>query len=168
MHLEGLIEQASCSLSSAENSHGNALRPAAGLTLLWQSAPSSFEASLYEPVLCLILQGRKQVTIGEHSVCGMVIGDDGGLSCMLTLTDDQCVACQAEQCTTTYNALVDASDVYTLGACVQQCESDCGTPYKCPDMCASAAPVSYGIFQTLRTCGITSCSQYCSATTVVL
>ncbi len=104
----------------------------------------------------------------DTSVCGMVIGEDGGLSCMPTLTDDNCVGCQAEQCTTTYNDLVDASDVYTLGACIEQCETSCGTPYMCPDMCASAAPVSYGIFQTLRTCGITSCPQYCSATTVVL
>jgi AraC-like DNA-binding protein len=37
-----------------------------GLVLLQQSTPSSLEASLYEPVLCLILQGRKQVSIGEQ------------------------------------------------------------------------------------------------------
>ena len=30
--------------------------------------PSPFEASLYEPVLCLILQGRKQVSIGEQTL----------------------------------------------------------------------------------------------------
>ena len=36
-----------------------------GLVLLRQDTPSSFEASLYEPVLCLILQGRKQVSIGR-------------------------------------------------------------------------------------------------------
>jgi AraC-like DNA-binding protein len=39
-----------------------------GLLLLRQDSPSSFEAYLYEPVLCLILQGRKQVSIGEQTV----------------------------------------------------------------------------------------------------
>ena len=39
-----------------------------GLLLLRQDSPSAFEASLYEPVLCLILQGRKQVSIGEQTL----------------------------------------------------------------------------------------------------
>jgi AraC-like DNA-binding protein len=36
--------------------------------LFRQEAPSPFEASLYDPVLCLILQGRKQVSIGEQTL----------------------------------------------------------------------------------------------------
>jgi AraC-like DNA-binding protein len=39
-----------------------------GLVLLRQDTQSSLEASLYEPVLCLILQGRKQVSIGEQTL----------------------------------------------------------------------------------------------------
>jgi len=39
-----------------------------GLVLLRQDTPSAFEASLYEPVLCLILQGRKQVSIGGETL----------------------------------------------------------------------------------------------------
>lgn len=39
-----------------------------GLLLLKQSSSSSFEATVYEPVLCLILQGRKQVSIGEQTL----------------------------------------------------------------------------------------------------
>ena len=39
-----------------------------GLQLLRQETPSAFEASLYEPVLCLILQGRKQVSIGDRTL----------------------------------------------------------------------------------------------------
>jgi len=35
-----------------------------GLLLLAQESPTSFEAQVYDPVLCLILQGRKQVSIG--------------------------------------------------------------------------------------------------------
>jgi AraC-like DNA-binding protein len=68
MHLEGLIEQASRSFSAAEDGHQQAAQPMDGLLLLWQASSSSFEASLYEPVLCLILQGRKQVSIGEQTL----------------------------------------------------------------------------------------------------
>lgn len=39
-----------------------------GLVLLRQDSPSALEVSLYEPVLCLILQGRKQVSIGEQTL----------------------------------------------------------------------------------------------------
>ena len=68
MHLEGLVEQARRHVSAAENGHQNAAQPMDGLLLLRRDAPSPFEASLYEPVLCLILQGRKQVSIGEQSL----------------------------------------------------------------------------------------------------
>jgi AraC-like DNA-binding protein len=61
MHLEGLIKQ-------VEGLIERAAPPMDGLLLLRQSSPSSFEASLYEPVLCLILQGRKQVSIGEQTL----------------------------------------------------------------------------------------------------
>jgi AraC-like DNA-binding protein len=66
--LEGLIEQASRRVLAAENGHQQAVQPMNGLLLLRQDSPSSFEASLYEPVLCLILQGRKQVSIGEQTL----------------------------------------------------------------------------------------------------
>jgi AraC-like DNA-binding protein len=68
MHLEGLIEQSSRRVSAAENDHQQAAQPMDGLLLLRQDSPSPFEASLYEPVLCLILQGRKQVSIGEQTL----------------------------------------------------------------------------------------------------
>lgn len=61
MHLEELIKQ-------VEGLIKQATQPMDGLLLLQQNSPSSFEASLYEPVLCLILQGRKQVSIGEQTL----------------------------------------------------------------------------------------------------
>jgi AraC-like DNA-binding protein len=67
MLLEGLIENASRLVSSARKGQQRVAQPIAGLLLLEQEAPSSFEASLYEPVLCLILQGRKQVSLGEQT-----------------------------------------------------------------------------------------------------
>jgi AraC-like DNA-binding protein len=67
MHLEGLIEQASRHAFSGEN--GLQRAPAVdGLALFRQHSPSSFEASMYEPVLCLILQGRKAVSLGDQTL----------------------------------------------------------------------------------------------------
>jgi AraC-like DNA-binding protein len=68
MHLEGLIEQASRHFSAVNKEHQQTVQPMDGLLLLQQDSPSSFEASSYEPVLCLILQGKKQVSIGERTL----------------------------------------------------------------------------------------------------
>ena len=57
MSLEELIELAT--------SRASATPEREGLTVLQQRTPSSFQAYLYEPVLCLILQGRKQVSLGD-------------------------------------------------------------------------------------------------------
>ena len=65
--MERLIEQASRRVPATENGRQQAARPVTGLQILRQSFPSSFEATLYEPVLCLILQGGKQVAIGEQT-----------------------------------------------------------------------------------------------------
>jgi AraC-like DNA-binding protein len=68
MHLEGLIEQASRRASANASGLQRAAQPMGGLLLLRQDSPSSFEASVYEPVLCLVLQGRKQVSIGGQTL----------------------------------------------------------------------------------------------------
>lgn len=67
MCLERLIELASRRLSAAGNGQQHLTQPMEGLLLLRQESPSSFEAFLYEPVLCLILQGGKQVSIGGQT-----------------------------------------------------------------------------------------------------
>ena len=61
MHLEGIIKQ-------VEGLIEQDAQPMDGLLLFRQDSPSSFEASLYEPVLCLILRGGKQVSIGEQTL----------------------------------------------------------------------------------------------------
>jgi len=68
MNLEELVEQASRRVLARENGGQRVEQPMDGLLLLRQNIPSSLEASLYEPVLCLILQGRKQVSIGEETL----------------------------------------------------------------------------------------------------
>jgi AraC-like DNA-binding protein len=39
-----------------------------GLSVIFRDAPSNIEASVYQPVLCLILQGSKVTSIGDQSV----------------------------------------------------------------------------------------------------
>ncbi|MFE7588172.1 AraC family transcriptional regulator N-terminal domain-containing protein [Kitasatospora sp. NPDC057512] len=68
--MERLIDDASRRVRAAD---GGGDQPTVqqlmpGLRILRQNSPSSFQASLYEPVLCLILQGRKQVAIGEETL----------------------------------------------------------------------------------------------------
>jgi hypothetical protein len=67
MPFEGLIEQALLRVS-APGENQQAAQPMAGLRLLRRDSPSSFEASLYEPVLCLILQGEKE-SRSESRLC---------------------------------------------------------------------------------------------------
>ncbi len=67
MHLERLIQRTEPWLSTCDAELATA-EPLPGLILRRQQDPSSFEASVYEPVVCLILQGRKRVYIGEQAL----------------------------------------------------------------------------------------------------
>ena len=68
MPVEELVAQAHRYLPGPNCEPQRAARPMAGLLLLAHDTQTSFEATVYEPVLCLILQGRKQVAIGEQSL----------------------------------------------------------------------------------------------------
>jgi AraC-like DNA-binding protein len=68
MHVERLIDEVSRRVPAARNGQQQAAQPIDGLQVLRQHLRSSFEASLYEPVLCLILQGGKQVAIGGQTL----------------------------------------------------------------------------------------------------
>ncbi len=68
MHLEGLIEQADSRVPAAEKGQQQIAQPLDGLLLLRRDRRSSVEHMLYEPVLCLILQGRKQVSLEEQTL----------------------------------------------------------------------------------------------------
>jgi hypothetical protein len=43
------------------------VRPLKALGVFRQHRPSSFEAAIYDPVICLILQGRKEMVLGADS-----------------------------------------------------------------------------------------------------
>lgn len=68
MHLDDLVEQALRWISSFRRDQPQLVEPMGGLRLLQQHSASSPEPGMYEPVLCLILQGRKQVSIGERTL----------------------------------------------------------------------------------------------------
>jgi len=67
MHLEELFEHASRHAPAANNQLQSTW-PMADLLVYRQDSTSALDVSLYDPVLCLILQGRKQVSIGEQTL----------------------------------------------------------------------------------------------------
>ena len=82
-----------------------------GLVLLEQDAPSSFDACLYEPVLCLILRGRKEVTLGEQTL------SFGPGECLLVSHD---LPVHSRITKAPYRALVFAVDVATIRSLYDQ------------------------------------------------
>lgn len=65
MPMEELVEQVRRRTRNGSTNQMDA-RPMGNLLLLAQDSPSEFEATVYDPVLCLILQGRKQVWLGDQ------------------------------------------------------------------------------------------------------
>src|SRR5690606_636734 len=68
MSFEPLIErmqQAMTVIASSKTAEGQ--RSPFGVYLVRETSPTEFEASIYEPVVCLILQGEKETTIGEQT-----------------------------------------------------------------------------------------------------
>ena len=65
MHLQGLIDESARHLRAAVDD-GQAVVPLPGLRLIRQHASSPSRAQLYEPVVCVVLQGRKDVSIGDR------------------------------------------------------------------------------------------------------
>jgi hypothetical protein len=101
----------------------------------------------------------------DTSVCPQPPPPDSG-TCPLALSDNNCLGCLSGQCTTQYNALLNASDTYAFGNCIRQCEMACMVPYMCPDAC-SANAVSYAAYVSLVACGKSVCPQVCTPTTVI-
>lgn len=64
MHLERLISNVSRLAAAA----APVALPVDGCLVLRQETPSALDASLYDPVLCLVLQGRKEVAIAGRTV----------------------------------------------------------------------------------------------------
>ncbi len=69
MRLDDLLDDAHRQITAAPlDEDRQAARPLPNLVLFRQDRPSPLDVSLYEPVMCLILQGRKQVSTGDESL----------------------------------------------------------------------------------------------------
>ncbi|MCY0096179.1 AraC family transcriptional regulator [Hoeflea ulvae] len=80
-----------------------------GLYVHRQSKPSPFEATIYHPVICLNLQGRKQVAVGERSA-------EFGLGQSLIVSHDLPVAARVTEASPEhpYLAIIVALDIAIL------------------------------------------------------
>ena len=68
MTIEALAAQAATYFPRFEDDTGYTASPLPGLLLLQHEEPTPMKATLYEPVACLILQGRKETVLGDTSV----------------------------------------------------------------------------------------------------
>lgn len=65
--LERLIARAHRLVPRAVSEEPQLVSPRPGLHVLRQAAPTQFEAAIYDPMLCLILQGRKEMVFADHT-----------------------------------------------------------------------------------------------------
>ncbi len=63
MNFETLADRVNAHL---DGSAATKKAPLPGLFLLREAAPTEFEAMIYDPIVCLILQGEKETTVGDH------------------------------------------------------------------------------------------------------
>lgn len=106
MQLEELVKRAaSCKLQNADSKDDWTARPMPSLTLLRRKIPSALEATLYDPVLCLILHGRKEVFVGDETF------SFGRGECLLVT---HVLPVQSRIAEAPYLALVFAVDVATI------------------------------------------------------
>lgn len=67
MTIEQLADQALRLIPRQVGYEPQLVQPLPGLRLLRHPRVTSFEASIYEPVVCLIVQGRKETTFGDRT-----------------------------------------------------------------------------------------------------
>lgn len=89
-----------------------------GLGFVRHSAPTPLEGTVYEPVICLILRGRKQTAAGPMTV-------DFGPGESLIVSHDLPVLSQVTECP--YLALILSLDVSILRSLVDQVEQSMAT-----------------------------------------
>ncbi|MDX1407575.1 MAG: AraC family transcriptional regulator [Saprospiraceae bacterium] len=68
MHISDLAKLARQQFGNDPPQIRQIVRPVSGLILLRYTQPTELEATLYEPVICLILQGRKTTMLGNRRV----------------------------------------------------------------------------------------------------
>jgi len=66
--MDRLVGLADRLVPSSSDGQQQVTEPMDGLLVLRQHSPSPLDATLYDPVLCLILQGGKEVSVGERTL----------------------------------------------------------------------------------------------------
>src|SRR4051812_42110812 len=105
MPLADLARLAARQLPRASGDETQYSRPLKSLGILRQPQPTSFEAAIYDPVLILVLQGRKETVLGGESL-PMAVGE-----CLLVSHDLPVVARVIK---TPYLALIFDLELETL------------------------------------------------------
>lgn len=105
MVLHKLADEALGHIPHQRGEEPQAVHPLPGLMLLRHHRCNAFQASLYEPVVCLIVQGQKETTLGSHRVVANV-GD------VLLISHDLPVVSRVTQAP--YLALLFSVEVATL------------------------------------------------------
>jgi len=113
MLVDELSERALRHLSSQATHVERAIRPMPDLLLLGRDSATSFEATVYEPVMCLILQGRKQVLLGEQRL------SFGPGECLLVSHD---LPVRARVTRAPYAALIFEVNIATVRSLYEQLE----------------------------------------------
>jgi AraC-like DNA-binding protein len=67
MTIQQLAERAQALIRSQLGDSAQSVQPLPGLTILKYHHVTAFESSLYQPAVCLILQGRKETLLGEQT-----------------------------------------------------------------------------------------------------
>lgn len=65
---EGLIAEITDFANQKRTSDGPICTDVDGLFVMCDEAPSTTEACLYDPVICLVIQGRKETHLGNHCI----------------------------------------------------------------------------------------------------
>jgi AraC-like DNA-binding protein len=119
MTINELIRRSEAFLPESDGPEGYFPGGLPGLGFMRHSGPTPIEATVYEPVVCLILRGRKQTTAG-------IIAVNFGPGESLVVSHDVPVLSQVTECP--YLALILSLDISLLRTLVNEVEegSPCG------------------------------------------
>ena len=118
MTVDTMIDRLARDVQSSEATEGYRPGGLPGLGFIEYSTPTSIEATTYEPVVCLILRGRKRTAAGLMAV-------EFGQGESLIVSHDLPVVTQVTQCP--YLALILAIDIDILRSLVVEVEEVAGT-----------------------------------------
>jgi len=138
MTIRELIERTEALFPVSDGHEGYLPGEFPGLGFVCHSRPTPIEATVYEPVVCLILRGRKQTTAGPMTV-------NFGPGESLVVSHELPVVSQVTECP--YLALILSLDIGLLRTLVN--EAGEGSPVHAHAATLDAAPADEGLIDAL-------------------